>query len=135
MIRNIVRDPLFLAEKASAASREDLKSGKDLLDTLNAHPESVGMAANMIGVNKKIIAVDTGGLKILMFNPRIIQKSGPYDVKEGCLSLSGMRSVRRYKKIVLEYQDILFRKHRESFSNLTAEIIQHECDHLNGILI
>lgn len=136
MIRPIVTDPLLLSVRAEEAGKEDLAAAGDLCDTLRAHHDGcVGMAANMIGVNKAMIAVDTGRLILVMLNPRIIQKSGPYQAKEGCLSLSGVRSTARYEQITVAYQDMNLKKHTGRFTGYSAEIIQHECDHLAGILI
>ena len=136
MIRDICRDETFLAQRAERAGLEDLETARDLLDTLAAHKEScVGMAANMIGVNKRIIVFDNEGEYMVMLNPVIVKQSGPYETEEGCLSLSGSRKTERYREIELEYQDLNMQKHRQKFSGWTAQIIQHECDHLEGIII
>ena len=136
MIRPIVKDPLFLNRKAEPAGKEDLSTAQDLLDTLRAHHTGcVGMAANMIGVNKAMIVVDTGNMILLMFNPVITQEKGPYEASEGCLSLTGVRSTRRYQEITVRYQDKDLHTHTGVFQGFTAEIIQHEIDHLKGILI
>lgn len=136
MIRPIVKDILFLGQKAEPATAKDKQIAADLLDTLNANAERcVGMAANMIGVNKAIIAVNIGKSNVIMLNPVIVKKEKPYNTEEGCLSLVGERETVRYEKIEVEYQDIKMRRHKDSFSGFTAQIIQHECDHLAGIII
>ena len=131
-----MRDVLFLGQKSIPATEEDLQVGRDLQDTLAANREAcVGMAANMIGVRKNIIAVNMGFMNVAMFNPKIIKKSGRYDTEEGCLSLPGVRSCTRYQEIEVEYQDMNWKKQRQKYTGWTAQIIQHECDHLNGIII
>ena len=136
MNRPIVRDIFFLGQKSDPASRADLPVGQDLQDTLNANRDRcAGMAANMIGVRKRIIIVSLGFVNLVMYNPVIVNKSGPYQAEEGCLSLSGVRKTTRYENIKVEYLDSSWKKHRESFSGWTAQIIQHEADHLEGILI
>ena len=136
MIRTIVHDPLFLARKSQPAAKEDLRIAADLKETLLANRERcVGMAANMIGELKNIIAVFNGPVLMVMVNPRIIAKSGEYTAEEGCLSLSGTRQAKRWKEITVSYQDENFRQRTERFSGFTAQIIQHECDHCEGILI
>lgn len=136
MIRTIVKDIFFLSKKSEAATAKDKQIGKDLLDTLEANADKcVGLAANMIGFNKKIIAVNMGKYNMVMFNPVIVKKSQPYETEEGCLSLTGVRPVLRYQNITVIYQDGKLRKKQESFSGFTAQIIQHECDHLEGIII
>ncbi|MBQ3973531.1 MAG: peptide deformylase [Lachnospiraceae bacterium] len=136
MNRPIVRDIFFLGQKSDPASRADLPVGQDLQDTLNANRDRcAGMAANMIGVRKRIIIVSLGFVNLVMYNPVIVNKSGPYQAEEGCLSLSGVRKTTRYENIEVEYLDSSWKKHRESFSGWTAQIIQHEADHLEGILI
>lgn len=136
MVRPIVKDVMFLQQKAEAATKADRQVAEDLLDTLRAHAaECVGMAANMIGERKAIIAFTIGPFSVAMFNPQIISRSDPYEVEEGCLSLTGTRKTTRYKKILLEYHDMDFEKHRHEYTGLTAEIIEHECDHLEGIII
>lgn len=136
MIRDIVRDIIFLGRKSQAASLEDLPTAQDLLDTLAAHrQECVGMAANMIGVLKNIIVVHTAQGDEIFINPVIVQKSDPYTTEEGCLSLTGMRQTTRYRKIVVVYEDMKLKKRRRTYTGWTAQIIQHECDHLAGILI
>ena len=136
MIREIMRDKAFLAQKADLASLEDLPAAQDLLDTLTAHKDGcVGMAANMIGINKRIIAFDNEGSYMVMFNPEIIKKSTPYEAEEGCLSLTGIRKVRRWKSIKVQYQNEKFQTRFKTFTGWTAQIIQHEIDHCEGILI
>ena len=136
MIQPIMKDPLFLAVPSERAGKADKQGALDLLDTLRANLDGcVGMAANMIGVHKRIIAVHTDFGQMVMLNPKIISKSGAYDTQEGCLSLSGVRKTKRYETIELEYQDLNMKKQRRSFSGFTAQIIQHEVDHCDGILI
>ena len=136
MVRPIVKDPIFLAQKSAPASAEDLSVGEDLLDTLAAHSDGcVGMAANMIGVLKCVIAVNVDGKNQLFFNPEILKMTGPYETEEGCLSLSGTRKTRRYQTIRLQYENEAFQKRIKTFTGWTAQIIQHEIDHCNGILI
>ena len=136
MNKPIVRDIFFLGQKSDPASRADLPVGQDLQDTLNANRDRcAGMAANMIGVRKRVIIVSLGFVSLVMYNPVIVNKSGPYQAEEGCLSLSGVRKTTRYENIEVEYLDSSWKKHRESFSGWTAQIIQHEADHLEGILI
>ena len=136
MIRQLVHDPIFLAMKSAPATKDDLPAAKDLLDTLIAHREDcVGMAANMIGVSKRIIVFNNNGMFMTMLNPEITAKSGPYDTEEGCLSLSGQRRTKRYNMIEVEYQDLNMKKQRRTFAGFTAQIIQHEIDHCDGILI
>lgn len=136
MIREIVRDEKFLAQKSAAASFMDMSVAQDLLDTLAAHSDRcVGLAANMIGVRKRTIAVNLGPVNVAMFNPVIVKKSGKYMTEEGCLSLEGERMTARYQKIVVEYQDMNFKKQRQTFIDFPAQIIQHEIDHCEGIII
>ena len=137
MVRELVHDPFLLARKSVPATAEDLSIGQDLLDTLYAHREGcVGMAANMIGQLKRIIVFDNDGTPMLMFNPEIIQKSGEYETEEGCLSLlGGPRKTKRYRKIKVRYQTGDFQVRLKTFSGWTAQIIQHEVDHCDGILI
>ena len=136
MIREIMRDEVFLAQKAESASLEDLSVAQDLLDTLATHKDGcVGMAANMIGVNKRVIAFDNEGSYMVMFNPEIIKKSCPYEAEEGCLSLTGIRKAKRWKSIKVQYQNEKFQTRFKSFTGWTAQIIQHEIDHCEGILI
>ena len=136
MIRPICKDVLFLSKKAIPATKEDINVGKDLLDTLVANKDCcVGMAANMIGVNKAIIVVNMGFYNLVMYNPKITRKSNIYSTSEGCLSLLGERNTKRYEKIEVEYQDERFDKKTLSLSGFTAQIVQHEVDHLLGIII
>lgn len=131
-----MRDVMFLAQKSEAASPADRQTAVDLLDTLKAHEEGcVGMAANMIGVKKNIIAVNMGFMNVAMFNPVIVRKSGKYETEEGCLSLVGVRPCTRYQEIEVEYEDMNFKKQRQKFQGWTAQIIQHEIDHCAGIII
>ena len=136
MIRELMHDPIFLAGKSEVATKEDLQVAQDLLDTLMAHKKScVGMAANMIGVKKCIIAVNMGFMNVAMFNPKIVKRSGKYETEEGCLSLTGVRKCTRYQEIEVEYQDMNFKKQRQKYTGWTAQIIQHEVDHCHGIVI
>ncbi len=136
MVREICRDEAFLAQKAEPATVADLPVARDLLETLMAHKEGcVGMAANMIGVNKRIIAFDNDGDYMLMFNPEIIKKSQPYRSEEGCLSLAGKRPAQRYRSIKVQYQNSDFQRRFKTFTGFPAQIIQHEIDHCEGIII
>ena len=136
MIRPLVHDPLLLARKSVPATKEDLEIARDLLETLAFHKEGcVGMAANMIGVSKRIIAFDCDGSYMVMFNPEIIKASEAYETEEGCLSLPGVRSTKRFRKIKVRYQNESMQTRLKTFEGWTAQIIQHEVDHLNGILI
>ena len=148
MIKELMHDPIFLAGKSEVATKEDLQVAKDLLDTLMAHKETcVGMAANMIGVRKRIIAfLDESGrapargssasVYTVMFNPEIIKKDGAYDTEEGCLSLlGGPRKCKRYKSIKVKYQTTELQTRIKTYTGWTAQIIQHEVDHCNGVLI
>ena len=136
MVREIMRDEAFLSQKAEPATLEDLPVAQDLLDTLTAHKDGcVGMAANMIGVCKRIIVFDNEGKYMVMFNPKIIKKSGPYEAEEGCLSLTGIRKVKRWQSIKVQYQNEQFQTRFKTFTGWTAQIIQHEIDHCEGILI
>lgn len=136
MIRPICRDVLLLRQKAEPATKEDMQIVQDLLDTLKANEAGcVGMAANMIGVNKSIIAVNMGFMNVAMLNPVIVKKRGVYDTEEGCLSLVGVRKTKRYQDIEVEYYDVNWNKRHEKYSGWIAQIIQHECDHLEGIII
>lgn len=131
MVRPVVRDILFLGQKSEPAAAADDNVVQDLLDTLQVNAEHcVGMAANMIGVKKNIIVVNMGFANIVMINPVIIRKSGAYEAEEGCLSLDGVRKTTRYQDIEVEYLDRQFKKQRQKYSGWTAQIIQHECDHL-----
>lgn len=136
MVREIMRDEAFLSQKSGPAAPEDLPVAQDLLDTLAAHKDScVGMAANMIGVNRRIIVFDNDGQYMVMFNPEIIKKSGPYEAEEGCLSISGIRKAKRWQSIKGQYQNGQFQTRFKTFTGWTAQIIQHEIDHCEGILI
>ena len=137
MVKEIVHDSIFLGGKSEMATKEDLQTAQDLLDTLIANHEAcVGMAANMIGVRKRIIVFDNEGTYITMFNPEIIKKSGPYDTEEGCLSLLGSpRPCKRYKTIKVQWQTTEFQTRIKTFIGWTAQIIQHEVDHCDGKLI
>lgn len=137
MIKELAHDPIWLAQKSQIATKDDLQVAQDLLDTLAAHKDScVGMAANMIGVNKRIIVFDCDGTYMTMMNPEIVSKSGPYETEEGCLSLlGGPRKTQRFQKIKVQYQNEEFKTRLKTFTGWTAQIIQHEIDHCNGILI
>ena len=136
MIREICRDETFLSQKAAPAAPDDLATAQDLLDTLTAHKDGcVGMAANMIGVCKRIIAFDNEGTYMVMFNPVIVRQSGPYETQEGCLSLTGVRKTKRFQTIKVQWQNEKFQTRLKTFTGWTAEIIQHEIDHCEGILI
>ncbi len=136
MIREICKDEIFLAQQAEPATSEDLPVAADLLETLKHHQDGcVGMAANMIGVNKRIIAFDNEGSYMVMFNPEIIKKSDPYTAQEGCLSLSGVRAAKRWRCIKVRWQNERFETRLKTFTGWTAQIIQHEIDHCDGILI
>jgi len=136
MIREVCRDVLFLSQKSEPATKDDMQVVQDLLDTLKANEAGcVGMAANMIGVKKRIIAVNMGFLNVAMLNPIIVKKTGAYETEEGCLSLTGVRKTTRYQEIEVEYYDVNWKKQRGKFTGWTAQIIQHECDHLEGIII
>ena len=136
MVREIMRDETFLAQRAELATTEDLPIAQDLLDTLAAHKDGcVGIAANMIGVNKRVIVFDNEGTYMVMFNPEIVKKSEPYQAEEGCLSLSGTRRAKRWKSIKVQYQNEKFQTRFKTFTGWTAQIIQHEIDHCDGIII
>ena len=131
-----MRMPVFLSLPAAPATEDDLQIGRDLLDTLAAHAhECVGMAANMIGVSKRIIVFDNEGTYMVMFNPEIVKCSQPYQAEEGCLSLTGRRTAKRYRSIKVQYQNDQFQTRLKTFTGWTAQIIQHEIDHCNGVLI
>ena len=133
MNKPICKDIFILGRKSTPAGREDLDTARDLMETLYAHIDHcAGMAANMIGVNKRIIAIAIGPMVIPMLNPVILSKSGAYETEEGCLSLSGVRKTTRYQAIEVEYQDTSFKKHRQTYEGFAARIIQHEYDHLEG---
>ena len=136
MIQEICKDERFLAQKAEPATPADLPIAQDLIDTLTAHKDGcVGMAANMIGVNKRIIIFDNEGAYQVMFNPVIVKQSGPYQTEEGCLSLTGRRPTKRWKSIKVQWQNETFQTRLKTFTGWTAQIIQHEIDHCSGILI
>ncbi len=136
MVQPIMRDEIFLAIPSEPATKEDLQVAQDLLDTLAAHAEGcVGMAANMIGVSKRIIAFDNEGTYMIMFNPEIVKASDRYETEEGCLSLVGRRTTKRYKSIKVKYQNSDFQTRFKTYTGWTAQIIQHEIDHCNGIII
>ena len=136
MIQDIMKEETFLSKKAEPATQDDLVTARDLLDTLTAHKDGcVGMAANMIGINKRIIAFDNEGSYMVMFNPEIIKKSDPYEAEEGCLSLTGIRKAKRWKSIKVQYQNEKFQTRFKTFTDWTAQIIQHEIDHCEEILI
>ena len=136
MVKPIVRDVFFLSQKSEPATKADLSVGYDLMDTLRANRERcVGMAANMIGVSKRIIAFDNEGSYMVMFNPEIVKCSDRYEAEEGCLSLTGTRKTKRWKSIKVQYQNEQFQTRFKTFTGWTAQIIQHEIDHCNGIII
>ena len=136
MIRDICKDEACLAQKAEPATPDDLQTAADLLETLEHHKDGcVGIAANMIGVNKRIIAFDNEGAYLVMFNPEILKGSDPYQTEEGCLSLSGTRPAKRWRSIKVRWQNEHFQERRKTFTGWTAQIIQHEIDHCDGILI
>lgn len=136
MVKQIVRDIFFLGQPSEPATQADLSVGRDLLDTLQANREAcVGMAANMIGVKKNIIIVNMGMIDVVMFNPVIISRRGRYETEEGCLSLEGVRKTTRYQEIEVEYYDSSWKKQRQKLSGWTAQIAQHEINHLSGKII
>ena len=137
MVKELIHDPIFLAQPSVTATGEDICVAEDLLDTLKAHKETcVGMAANMIGVAKRIIAFDDNGKYMVMYNPQILKAEGEYTTQESCLSLlGGPRDTRRYQKIKVQYQTQTMQSRIKTFIGFTAQIIQHEVDHCNGILI
>lgn len=136
MIKPIVRDIFFLGQKAERAVKADMAVCRDLLDTLQANRDRcVGMAANMIGVRKAVIVVHMGAADVVMFNPIVLKKEGPYEAEEGCLSLDGVRKTTRYEYIEVEFYDMSWKKRRQKLRGLPAQICQHELDHLEGILI
>lgn len=136
MIKPIMRDVFFLGQKSEPATAADLAVANDLMDTLRANADRcVGMAANMIGVKKRIIVFDNGGIPVEMFNPEILSREGAYDTEEGCLSLDGTRQTVRYRTVRVKWRNRAFRSCEGSFSGFAAQIIQHEIDHLNGIVI
>ena len=137
MVRELIHDPILLGRKSETATKEDLPIAQDLLDTLNAHRETcVGMAANMIGASVRIIAFDNAGTYMVMLNPEIVKSSGEYETEESCLSLlGGPRKTKRFQKIKVQYQTLDFQTRLKTYEDWTAQIIQHEVDHCNGILI
>ena len=136
MIQPIMKDQFFLSRPSAPATEADLQTGLDLLETLEAHRDGcVGMAANMIGVSKRIIVFDDDGKACLMFNPEIVKRSGPYETEEGCLSLPGTRKTKRWQTVKVQYQNERFQTRLKTYTGWTAQIIQHEIDHLSGILI
>ena len=136
MVQSIMKDVFFLNQKSEPATKADQQVVQDLLDTLKANEAGcVGMAANMIGVKKRIIAVNMGFMNVAMINPVITKKSGAYETEEGCLSLAGVRKTTRYQEIEVEYLDANWKKQKQKYSGWIAQIIQHECDHLEGIVI
>ena len=135
MIKKIVRDQMFLSLKATLATKKDLDIANDLSDTINVHDNCIGMAANMIGVKKRILVFAIGDLIIPMVNPVILNKENGYETEECCLSLIGFRKTTRYEKIEVEYFDRNFNKQKQIFTGFTAQIIQHEIDHFEGIII
>ena len=136
MVKPICKDVFFLGQKSEPATKADIQVGRDLQDTLKANRvHCVGMAANMIGVKKNIIIINMGVVDVVMFNPVILSKSEPYETEEGCLSLSGVRPTTRYQNIEVEYYDFNWKKQRKKLSGWTAQIAQHEIDHLSGRII
>ena len=137
MVKELIHDPILLARRSEPASKEDLQTARDLLDTLAAHRETcVGMAANMIGVCKRIIVFDNEGTYMTMLNPEIVKASEEYETEESCLSLlGGPRKTKRFRKIKVRYQTLDFQIRLKTFSGWTAQIIQHEIDHCNGVRI
>lgn len=136
MVREIMRDEFFLSQPSQPATKDDLSVARDLLETLEAHKDGcVGMAANMIGVSKRIIAFDNEGAYMVMMNPEIVKKSEPYAAEEGCLSLTGTRKTKRWKSIKVRYETLDFQTRFKTFTGWTAQIIQHEVDHCDGIII
>ncbi len=136
MIKPIMKDPIFLGQKSAPATVQDLPVAQDLRDTLEAHRDGcVGMAANMIGVARQIIILDDNGSATVMFNPEIVKCSGAYEAEEGCLSLPGTRRAKRYRSIKVQYQNERFETRIKTYTGFPAQIIQHEIDHCNGILV
>jgi len=136
MIKPIMKDVFFLGQKSDPATKDDLQIGRDLMDTLAANRAGcVGMAANMIGVKKRVIIVNMGLIDVVMFNPVLVKKDSPYETEEGCLSLVGVRKTTRYQNIEVEYLDMNWKKQSVKLEGWTAQICQHELDHLEGILI
>ena len=136
MIKQIIRDPIFLGIKSEEATKADMDVANDLKDTLMANKERcVGMAANMIGIRKRVIIANAGIGDIVMFNPVIVKKEGAFETEEGCLSLDGVRKTTRYQTIEIEFTDMSWKRQKQKYSGFLAQIIQHECDHLEGIVI
>ena len=136
MIRPVVRDVFFLRQKSEPATQGDLSIGQDLRDTLASNRDRcVGMAANMIGVKKRVIIVNMGPVDVVMYNPVTTRKDSPFETEEGCLSLDGVRKTTRYQNITVEYRDGTWKKHQQNYTGWIAQIIQHEMDHLEGIII
>ena len=136
MIKQIIRDPIFLGIKSEEATKADMDVANDLKDTLTANRERcVGMSANMIGIRKRIIIANAGMENIVMFNPVIVKKEGLFETEEGCLSLDGVRKTTRYQTIEVEFTDMSWKRRKQKYSGFLAQIIQHECDHLEGIMI
>ena len=136
MVREIIHDPIFLSQKSTEAEAADLSIAEDLADTLRAHLDRcVGMAANMIGRRKQIIVIANGPVIVTMLNPKILDRSGPYETEEGCLSLAGSRKTKRYRTIRLSWQDTQMKTHVSILEGFRAQIVQHEIDHCDGILI
>jgi len=136
MVREIMKDPIFLGQPSQPATEEDRAIGQDLLDTLEAHKDRcVGMAANMIGQLKRVIVFDDEGTITLMFNPKVVKKTGPYRAAEGCLSLPGLREAKRWKTVKIQYQNEVFQTRFKTYTGYTAQIVQHEIDHCDGVLI
>ncbi|MGL5717824.1 MAG: peptide deformylase [Paraclostridium sp.] len=136
MVKIIVKDISFLKQKSEIATKEDIQVINDLIDTLKANLDGcVGLAANMIGVKKRILVFSVGTIIVPMINPVILKKTNPYKAEESCLSLEGVRSTTRYENIEVEYLDINFKKYKQVFTGFTAQIIQHEVDHFEGIII
>ena len=136
MIREIIHDPIFLSRKSAEATADDIRIAMDLADTLRANLDRcVGMAANMIGESRRIIAIVRGPMIITMLNPKILSKSGEYETEEGCLSLAGTRKTKRWKSIRVSWQDVNMKNHTEVMDGFQAQIVQHEVDHCDGILI
>ena len=136
MIREIIHDPVFLSQKSEEATAADVPIAKDLMDTLLANLDRcVGMAANMIGERKRIIAIARGPMVVAMLNPKILSRSGEYETAEGCLSLEGIRTTKRYKSSRLSWQDAQMKTHVGTLDGFQAQIVQHEIDHCDGILI
>jgi len=136
MVCEIMRDIIFLSQPSAPATPEDIGAADDLLETLFAHRDGcVGMAANMIGIARRIIAVDNDGQYLVLFNPEILKKSGPYEAEEGCLSLDGTRKIKRWQSVKVQYQNREFQTRIKTFTGFPAQIIQHELDHCDGILI